>query len=288
MSGHAGAACAARRSLALGRAMRPMLHDARPVERRRRAGARRRRSLAAAQAATGSALDQRRRPDRRASSLFVGLWYLMHDWALDAVFDKPSFLIPSPATVVDQARSSTRAARGDLLAGPRLDDARRPHRARHLDRARHVAGRSLMAQATWVERSFWPYLIAAQAIPILAIVPIIGIIFGFGFGSPDPRLRDHLDLPDRVEHAVRAAVGRRQPARPVHAARAPSRWTRLRKLQLPARPAGDLHRVPHRRRAVGDRRRRRRAVLPQGRQGHRHPDGPVPVAEPATRRPTAR
>ena len=41
----------------------------------------------------------------------------------------------------------------------------------------------LMAQATWVERSLWPYLIAAQAIPILAIVPLIGNIFGFGFGS---------------------------------------------------------------------------------------------------------
>ena len=40
-----------------------------------------------------------------------------------------------------------------------------------------------MAQATWVERSLWPYLIAAQAIPILAIVPLIGNIFGFGFGS---------------------------------------------------------------------------------------------------------
>ena len=36
----------------------------------------------------------------------------------------------------------------------------------------------LMAQATWVERSFWPYLIAAQAIPILAIVPLIGNISG--------------------------------------------------------------------------------------------------------------
>ena len=29
----------------------------------------------------------------------------------------------------------------------------------------------------------WPYLIAAQAVPILAIAPLIGNIFGFGFGS---------------------------------------------------------------------------------------------------------
>ena len=136
-----------------------------------------------------------------------------------------------------------------------------------------------MAQANWVERSIWPYLIAAQAIPILAIVPLIGIIFGFGFGSPRPRLRDHLDLPDRVEHAVRPAVGRPEPARPVHAASVrhvgPACPSCSSPSALPAiftgfRIAAGL---------VGDRRRRRRAVLPPGRQGHRHPDGPVPLAD---------
>jgi NitT/TauT family transport system permease protein len=40
-----------------------------------------------------------------------------------------------------------------------------------------------MAQASWLERSVWPYLVTMQAIPILALVPIIGAIFGFGIGA---------------------------------------------------------------------------------------------------------
>ncbi|HEX4982288.1 MAG TPA: hypothetical protein VFV63_11340, partial [Ilumatobacteraceae bacterium] len=28
--------------------------------------------------------------------VFIGLWYLMHYWALEALFDKPSFLITEP------------------------------------------------------------------------------------------------------------------------------------------------------------------------------------------------
>ena len=41
----------------------------------------------------------------------------------------------------------------------------------------------IMAQAAWVERSIYPYLVAPQATPVLAIVPIIYSIFGGGMGS---------------------------------------------------------------------------------------------------------
>jgi len=39
----------------------------------------------------------------------------------------------------------------------------------------------LMSQARWVERSLWPYLIALQAIPILALVPLLINFFGANF-----------------------------------------------------------------------------------------------------------
>ncbi len=42
-------------------------------------------------------------------------------------------------------------------------------------------GAMLMSQARWIEQSFYPYLIALQAVPILALVPLIGSFFGFGF-----------------------------------------------------------------------------------------------------------
>ena len=41
----------------------------------------------------------------------------------------------------------------------------------------------VMAQAVWVERSIYPYLVALQATPVLAIVPIIYSVFGGGMNS---------------------------------------------------------------------------------------------------------
>ena len=39
----------------------------------------------------------------------------------------------------------------------------------------------VMAQATWIERSLFPYAVVLQCIPILALVPLIGILFGYNF-----------------------------------------------------------------------------------------------------------
>ena len=39
----------------------------------------------------------------------------------------------------------------------------------------------LMAQARWIERSFYPYAVLLQTVPILALVPLIGLRWGFGF-----------------------------------------------------------------------------------------------------------
>jgi len=38
----------------------------------------------------------------------------------------------------------------------------------------------LMSQAKWIERSFYPYAVLIQTLPILALVPMIGLQFGFG------------------------------------------------------------------------------------------------------------
>ncbi len=113
--------------------------------------------------------------------IFIGLWWLAHAWLLENVFDKPSFLIPSPPTVVDRAFLDA-TVRGDLVQALGWT-AFVAFSGLLISIVLGMTIAVLMAQATWVERSFWPYLIAAQAIPILAIVPIIGNIFGFGFGS---------------------------------------------------------------------------------------------------------
>ena len=39
----------------------------------------------------------------------------------------------------------------------------------------------LMSQARWVEDSLYPYAVFLQTVPILALVPLIGLLIGFGF-----------------------------------------------------------------------------------------------------------
>lgn len=41
----------------------------------------------------------------------------------------------------------------------------------------------LMSQARWIERTLYPYAVALQAIPIVAIVPLIGVFWDYGFNS---------------------------------------------------------------------------------------------------------
>ncbi len=44
-----------------------------------------------------------------------------------------------------------------------------------------VTAAVLMSQARWVEDSFYPYAVFLQTVPILALVPLIGLLIGFGF-----------------------------------------------------------------------------------------------------------
>lgn len=91
----------------------------------------------------------------------------------------------------------------------------------------------LMSQAKWIERSLYPWAVASQTVPILAIVPIIGFWFGFGqtarvivciiislFPIVINTLTGLLSA-DRGLHALLTLHGA-------------NRWTRAVKLQVPA------------------------------------------------------
>jgi NitT/TauT family transport system permease protein len=89
-----------------------------------------------------------------------------------------------------------------------------------------------MIQARWIESAIYPWAVVLQTIPILAIVPLIGFWFKFGFSS-------------RVLVCVLIALfpvitntlfGLKSADREHHdlfTLRRASRWQRLRKLQLP-------------------------------------------------------
>jgi NitT/TauT family transport system permease protein len=112
--------------------------------------------------------------------LFIALWQWMHEVGMRLIFDKPGFLLPSPFTVVDQAF---------LQAGPRrklLNGLAWTAFVAFVGLAiTIVVGMGLavlMARAKWAERAVYPYLVALQATPVLAIVPVIAAIFPEGMG----------------------------------------------------------------------------------------------------------
>jgi len=113
--------------------------------------------------------------------LFIGFWEYMHRDGMRRLLDKKGSLLPSPVTVIDQAFLDS-GVRGKLIEG--------------LGWTTYAAGIGLaitialgmalavlMARAVWLERSIYPYLVALQATPVLAIVPIIYSIFGGGMSS---------------------------------------------------------------------------------------------------------
>ena len=116
-------------------------------------------------------------PPLAVAAGFVGLWYLVTYVLLDP---GQRFLLPPPHEVVAEglfdesfARSlsglwaTTQVALVGLAIAVVLG----------------VAFAIAMSQAAWVERSFYPYAVVLQTVPILALVPLIGFWFDYNFRS---------------------------------------------------------------------------------------------------------
>jgi NitT/TauT family transport system permease protein len=109
---------------------------------------------------------------------FVGIWYLVSDVLLAQDI---RFLLPPPHEVFKDSF---------------IDPFNRAELFRALGLSATVAMVGLaiaivlgmaiaiaMSQARWVENSFYPYAVVLQCVPILALVPVIGFWFEFGFTS---------------------------------------------------------------------------------------------------------
>ena len=107
--------------------------------------------------------------------LIIGLWYFVSYIFLDP---SRSYLLPPPHEVI--------AAYWDPAFGPDMfvalwNTARVALTGLLIAIALGVSWAITMNQATWVERSLYPYAVILQTIPILALVPLIGFWFGFDF-----------------------------------------------------------------------------------------------------------
>jgi len=172
---------------------------------------------------------------------FIGIWYLLH---YQLMSERRRFLIPPPHQVVRESFLTWKVeGSGSLssIAGGGLYDqlqglwlsTRVALIGLAIAMVLGVGLAILMSQAKWIERALYPYAVALQAIPILAFVPLIGVLFGFTFKSRVivcviialfPILANTLFgllSVDRSHHELFT----------LHSV---SRSTRLRKLQLPA------------------------------------------------------
>lgn len=161
---------------------------------------------------------------------FIGFWYFMSYWALEHIWDKPQFLITPPHRVIEESFLDE-TNREALLKGLYWT-ARVSLQGLLIAIVIGMALAIVMSQARWLERSLWPYLVAMQAIPILALVPIIGSIFGFELTSRI-FVCVLISLFPIVSNTLFGLLSAERGQHDLFTLHHVSRWTRLRKLQLP-------------------------------------------------------
>ena len=161
---------------------------------------------------------------------FIGFWYFMSYWALKHIWNKPSFLITSPHRVINESFLDA-TNRTNLLKGLYWT-ARVSLQGLVIAIIVGMALAIVMSQARWLERTLWPYLVAMQAIPILALVPIIGSIFGFEITSRI-FVCVLISLFPIVSNTLFGLLSADRGQHDLFTLHHVSRWTRLTKLQLP-------------------------------------------------------
>jgi NitT/TauT family transport system permease protein len=91
----------------------------------------------------------------------------------------------------------------------------------------------LMSQARWVERAIYPYLVALQAVPILAMIPLIIAVAGSNFKSRVITTVLIAIFPI-VSNTLFGLLSAERNQHDLFTLNGATRWTRLSKLQLPA------------------------------------------------------
>jgi NitT/TauT family transport system permease protein len=173
--------------------------------------------------------------------VFIGFWYLVHYVLMS---ENRKFLVPPPHVVVQKSFFTWKLAGNGTLAGiaggglhDQLEGLWLSARVALLGLSiAIVLGMSLailMSQARWIERALYPYAVALQATPILAFVPLIGVLWGFTFRSR-VLVCVIIALFPIVANTLFGLLSVDRGHHDLFTLHGAGRWTRLRKLQLPA------------------------------------------------------
>jgi NitT/TauT family transport system permease protein len=111
-------------------------------------------------------------------ALLVGVWYLVAHWEDSRDL---GYLVPYPHDVWSSGFADSQT-RSDLLSAL-WQTSQVTLIGLMIAIVIGVVWAMAMAQAKWAEQSLYPYAVVLQCIPILALVPLIGAMFGYEFRS---------------------------------------------------------------------------------------------------------
>ena len=164
---------------------------------------------------------------------FIGIWYLLANVVLP---EQKRFLLPSPHRVLTEGffvwHSGTRRGLYPILMS--LWDSAKIALVGLL--LTIIIGMSLaifMSSRRWFERATWPYLVAIQSAPILALTPLIRALID---GSTKQRLLVVVLIAifPIVSNTLFGLLSADKSQHELFTLHNTSRWTRLTKLQIPS------------------------------------------------------
>lgn len=159
--------------------------------------------------------------------LFLGAWY----GGRLLLADYKRFVLPPPHRILTQGFGDSKV-RSDILSATWLDiQVAVTGLAIAIVIGMFIA--IVMAQTKWLERSFYPYFVALQAIPILTISPLIGSVMGYG-KSPRIFVTVVITIFPIIANTLFGLRGVETGFHDLFTLHGVSRWRRLIKLQLPA------------------------------------------------------
>ena len=166
-------------------------------------------------------------------ALFIGVWYLISTVVLP---EQKRFLLPTPHKVIDDGflvwRTGNRRGLQPILISL-WDSAKIALMGLAITIVLGTALAVIMSSRRWLERATWPFLVAVQSAPILALTPLIRALID---GTQTQRLLVVvlISIFPIVSNTLFGLLSADKSQHELFTLQGASRWVRLTKLQFPA------------------------------------------------------
>ncbi len=165
--------------------------------------------------------------------IFIGVWYLLSTTILPP---EKRFLLPTPHEVVDRGFLVWRTGESRGLQPILMsiwDSAKVALIGLVITIIVGMALAIVMSMSRWLERSTWPYLVAVQSAPILALTPLIKALID---GAQKQRVLVVVLIAifPIVSNTLFGLLSAEKSQHELFTLQGASRWTRMAKLQFPA------------------------------------------------------